>query len=158
MITKPKKKKTCYCKWRIEDVHDRMNKMERELQAIREAVKHVEFEIYSAGSDVCIGRTERLWHRIVCTYEGDRCLGGIRPHWTTSWRICANGFSLESMLDQNWKGWHGQYKETNELKYDELPRDVLTLHHNKLRAHIEKMAIWYPCHIYNDFTGDMYRP
>lgn len=159
-ISKIKKKKTCYCKWRIEDVVDRMNAIEKLNEYLRDQMVTVKpITIYSANADeTCIGQALDKWHRIVCQYEGNICLGGPRPHWQSTWDVDEKGFHLRSMHDHLWKGWFGQYRPDNQMKYDELPRDVLAIHHKVITLHIQSMAVYYPCHIYNDFTGDMYRP
>ncbi len=156
---KPKrKKKTCYCKWKIDDVVANLNDLRRQVDYLKQSIIETKIVIYSADNDICIGMHNSLWHRIVCQYEGNICLGGPRDHWQSTWKVDEKGFHLEEFVDGHWKGWKGQYKEGNELKYDELPRDVLALHHNKLCDHIQHMAIFYPCHIYNDFTGELHRP
>ena len=56
------------------------------------------------------------------------------------------------------KGWRGQYLKDNEMRYDELPKGVLAVHHAALVEHIKKMGIYYPCCLYDDINGEMYRP
>lgn len=113
--------------------------------------------VYSADSEVCVGMTHEKWHRIVCKYDGARCLGGPRPHWFSSWEYNERGFTLVSFLDHEWKGWHGQYA-AGELRYDQIPRDILKLHLDTINAHIKTLSSWLPCAIFNDVTGDLYRP
>lgn len=112
--------------------------------------------IISSGDEICIQDVDSRdkWFKIVCDINNN-CIP--KYTWTTRWKIEPKGFSLISMLDNRWKGWHGQY-EKSELRYDELPKEILLMHHNKLVEHIKNIGIWYPCHIYNDFTGDLYRP
>jgi hypothetical protein len=152
-----KGKKLVLPKWFLEEQSDKLFKMERQIGELQRRQKQT-LTIYSADNESCIGMSASNWHRIVCKYEGSRCLGGPRPHWTSWWSMDEKGFHFESMLNEQWKGWHGQYHERNELKYDELPRDVLMLHSNTLKKHFEPISLWFPCHIYNDFTGDLYRP
>lgn len=140
-----------------EDRIERLEKQYRDLEQFTKKRPGPILTIYSADGIACIEHDHKLWHRIVCKYEGDRCIGTPNPHWFSQWEITASGFSLVGFLDHNWKGWHGQYT-TSELRYDELPMDILTLHINALRKHIASLSYWLPCHIYNDMTNEVYRP
>ena len=149
----------------ITEMRTRMSELEKQNRELKGTLKYLgesltpnTLEIYSAEKESCIGTRASNWHRIVCNYEGNVCIGSPRPHWRSTWTITDSGFSLSSMQNEQWKGWRGQYLETNEMKYDELPKDVLQIHHNALVEHIKKMGIFYPCHIYDDINGEMWRP
>lgn len=146
-------------RWEIDDLLARMDELEKKMKYVAErSVLTNEIQIYSSATHICIGMQHKDWHRIVCQYDGDRCIGGPNPHWTTKWMMKSNGFSLESMVDEHWKGWKGQYNPDNELKYDQLPKDTLQRHHNALMEHIKQLAIWYPCALYDDINGVLHRP
>lgn len=153
-----KRVKVVVKQWEIAAFKEKLQSFEKQIEYLNKTSCIPKLTIYSAGTDVCIGRQDPLWHKIVCKYAGNQCLGGSREHWQSSWSVDEGGYHLESMINQDWKGWRGQYKHDNELKYDELPRDVLMTHHTALVNHLKNIHIWYPCHIYNDFTGEMYRP
>lgn len=112
--------------------------------------------ILSADNDYVIGQPSD-WLRIVCNKDSNGLYYGVRNHWRSKWSIREDGFHLQEFVDQDYKGWHGQYVKS-ELRYDELPKEILALHHKALCEHTTKLGIWYPCHIYNDFTGELYRP
>jgi len=152
------KKKKCCRGWEIDGLLEKLQQVQKSLSYLQKTVSSNRTTIYSADYDICVGSSDRLWHRIVCKYDGNVCLGGTRPHWQSSWSVDEKGFHLEQFVNEQWKGWHGQYHQDNQLKFDELPRDILNLHHNALVKHLENMSIYYPCAIYNDFTGEMYRP
>lgn len=99
-----------------------------------------------------------IWHRIVCKYEGKVCLGIPRPYWQSSWSVDDKGFHLESFLDNDWKGWRGQYHPDNAMPFVALPHKIVDLHHKTIMEHIKTLNVWYPCTILNDFTGDRYYP
>lgn len=114
--------------------------------------------IWSADNETYVGEMfGDKWHRIVCQYENGRCLGSPRPHWTSTWEFSVKGFSLISFLDEKYEGWEGQY-EPSKLRYDEIDKQLLKLHTNAMRMYLKELSFWLPCHIYNDFTGDLYRP
>jgi hypothetical protein len=152
------KTKRCCRGYEIDGLVERIQKLSQQVEYLQKTSISNRIKVYSAGNDVCIGMDDSKWHRIVCVYEGNRCLGGVRPHFQSTWSIDEKGFHLESMIDEKWEGWNGQYRKDNKLKYDQLDRKVLELHHSTLVKHIQTMGIWYPCHIYNDFTGELYRP
>lgn len=152
--TKPKR---CCRGYEIDGVLEELQKLKLEVTQFKELVRQHSFNIYSADADVCIGMNHKMWHRIVCNYEGNICLGTPRSYWVSSWSIKEDGFHLESML-LDWKGWHGQYAKNNELKYDQLPQAVIRLHHDALVDHIKKMGIWYPCHLWDDVNDVLHRP
>jgi len=161
-----KKKPTKYVlkRWEIDEFNARMAALEQKMKYLSGRSIEAEVVIYSADQDVAISMNDPKWHRVVCKYEGDRCIGSPRIHWTSRWDIKSDGFHLKSFeLDDytstpRYKGWRGQYNPENQYKYDELPRDIVSLHHTTLVNHIAKLGIWYPCHLYNDFTGELYRP
>jgi hypothetical protein len=162
MTTKKKPRKYVIEKWRIEEYEARLNEFAQQIKYLQETSCIPTLTIYSADSDICIGMNHRLWHRIVCKYDGNSCLGGPRAHVKSQWDIKEDGYHLRSFEieddERNCKGWRGQYLASNELKYDEIPRKLLNQHHQHLAEHLKKISIWYPCHIYNDFTGELYRP
>ena len=145
-------------KWQVESLVEEIKKLKGQVEAQSNFLCNHSVKIYFADNDVAIGMDAKMWHRIVCNYVGDVCEGSPRKHWQSEWSFKQDGFHLESFLDQDWKGWHGQYNPQNELKYDELPRQILMQHHNALVAHIAKLGIWYPCHIYDDINCEVYRP
>lgn len=142
---------------RYEERITELESLVRKLEAILRNRTGEIITVYSADSDVCIGHENNKWHKIVCEYEGTTCTGRPRSHWMSKWEIKCNGMHLISMFDHKFKGWQGQY-EPGELRYDELPRDILKLHVDAMSAHIAKFSTWLPCHIFNDLTGDLYRP
>lgn len=143
-------------RWEIENFQEQIQKLTRAVEFMRNN-SAVIVTVYSAGNDICVGRNDKLWHRIVCEYEGDICKGGPRPHWHSAWRMTEKGFELIWFLDHNWKGWHGQY-EKGELRYDEIDKALLKQHSDAMYNHLKNLNLWFPCHIYNDLTGDLYRP
>lgn len=150
--------KRCCRGWEIDSVLEEIKKLRSEVKYLRETCVEQTITVYSAESDICIGMNSPLWHRIVCNYEGDVCIGTPRHHWQSKWSLQSDGFHLERFVDENWRGWSGQYRPDNALRFDQLPESVLNLHHTTLIQHVQKLGLWYPCAIYNDFTGDMYRP
>lgn len=143
----------------LEELGRRISGMETRLSSIQQHVTTV--SVFSADSDVYVGGPPGdKWHRIVCTYEGRTCLGSPRPHFQSDWQITEKGFSLVGFHNEKWVGWNGQYEAG--MRYDEVvgqwPKQF-KLHVNALYEHIKKeFGLWFPCHLYNDFTGDMYRP
>jgi hypothetical protein len=152
------KKKRCCRGWEIDTLQERLDECLKQLKYLQSTVVQTRIKIYSSTQHICIGMNHPLWHRIVCKYEGDRCLGGVEPHWTSTWSIDDRGYHIESLIDENWKGWEGQYNPTNTLKWHELPRDILNKHFNKLQEHTKTLGYYYPCAIYNDFTGELSTP
>jgi hypothetical protein len=129
----------------------------RKLKSFATKKPQETIKVYSSDELICVGMTDRNWHRIVCKYEGDQCIGTPNPHWTSHWAFNEKGYSLEGFLDQNWKGWHGQYS-TSELRYDELDFKLVKRHSDKMHEFIRDLGLYFPCHIYNGVTGDLYRP
>lgn len=147
-----------YPAWKLDALMEEMQELKKRINYLKNVAIQEPLTIYSASeTEYCIGMRNSKWHKIVCNYEGDRCIGSPREHWQSTWDIREDGFHLRSM-HKDFKGWHGQYNKDNELKFDELPRDILNLHHKVLVEHLKNLSIWYPCHIYNDFTGELYRP
>lgn len=149
-----KKTPTQLAQWKYEAAVAEFVKLRNEVERLKKLCAEHVISIYSSDQGVCIGMSNQRWHQIVCGPMHDRNW----PHWKSSWTVDEKGFHLEAMHDENACGWFGQYREDNKLKFDELPRDVLDLHHKTLVEHIKTLNIWYPCAIYNDFTGELFRP
>lgn len=150
----PSHKHTRYEEQFIELTH-RITKLERQLSKERRS----ELRVYSAGNDVCIGMYDDMWHRIVCEYEGNVCLGTPRKHWMSTWSFNERGFSVERFVDETYKGWEGHYSEDSTLRFVELPKDVVNLHTKAIQDFIKtKCHTWLPGCLYNDVSGDLYCP
>lgn len=139
---------------------NRLNVLENEVRELKTRLRYRQMEylnIYSSDTLICVGRDHKNWHRIVCKYDERGCVGTPNPHWTSNWEMRIDGFFLVGFIDQDWKGWHGEYT-TSELRYDEIPRDLLARHIAEMKRYIATLSFWLPCHIYNDVTGDLFRP
>lgn len=151
----------CKCRrWEIDEALEKVKKLSQQVEYLTKVCTRTNITLYSADSDICIGMYDSKWHRIVCKYNGDICLGPPRTHWQSEWSFKEDGLTLESFVkhndDNTTIGWRGQYK--GEMKFHQLPREVLDLHHNKIVEFIKQLSIWYPAGIYNDFTDEHYYP
>ncbi len=138
----------------------RLEALEKEMRGVNSLLRKRQnptISVYSADGEACIGHDHQKWHKIVCVYEGGICTGAPRPHWTSTWEIRPDGFGLESVVNERCEGWHGQYSKS-ELRYDELPRDVIKLHADAMRKHMKSLSLWFPCHIFDDINGELLRP
>ena len=148
----------------ISDLRNKIRSLEARLASITSHIPTI--TVWSADSEVHIGSSYGdRWHQIVCQYDDKgRCLGGPRPHFKSDWQITEKGFSLSGFhfndRENESKGWNGQYEAG--MRYDEIVGQfgpALKLHSDALVDHIKKeFGLWFPCHIYNDLTGQMYRP
>lgn len=142
--------------------------LQKELRGLREEFERTKnrntqsraenatLTIYSAEGEACIGMNDPKWHKIVCLYEGNKCLGPPRPHWRSSWKFTERGFTLDTFLTGEFKGWRG-YGESGELKYDQLPREVVLLHINTMREFLKTLSYYLPAHI-SMGDGNIFRP
>lgn len=150
---------------------DTLSELRREIRTLEgrlaSIASHVPtITVWSADAEVHVGTSYgNKWHKIVCQYDDKgQCLGGPRPHFKSDWQITEKGFSLSGfhLYDRKGesRGWNGQYEAG--MRYDEIVGQfgaALKLHSDALSNHISKdFGLWFPCHIYNDMTGDLYRP
>ena len=149
-------------KLNTQQLRHRVSYLERELQRAQDALTKQRSEsatvtVYSADDDICVGMSDPKWHRIVCQYKGDVCIGPPREHWRSGWVFGEKGFTLDTFVNHEFRGWRGQH-QPGELKYHQLNRQLVALHYAKMQEYVKTLSLWLPGAIYDDVNGHMYAP